>query len=128
MEKGRLFCILIVGAGIICFISIFLLAFSFSKVEMNQVGIRQNIHSKAFKDNTVYKSGRYYTGLVNKFITYPTTLQYIKFGSHEGPSNEGPISTKTKDRSEITISCGFSYRLISEEIKKLYDKYPSKNH
>ncbi len=87
----KIFCILGVIFGIALFIGIFLLAFSFSKVPLHSVGLKQNIHSKKF-DSAIFLPGRYYTGLVNSFITFPTNLQYIHFGAG---GTEGAVNTQS---------------------------------
>lgn len=120
----KIFCYLFVIFGVICFISIFLLAFSFQKVPLNTVGIKQNIHSKSFSSN-IYLPGRYYTGLVNTFITFPTNLQYIHFGTG---GTEGAINSQSSEGTIISISCGMSYKVRRELIKSLYDRYPNKNY
>ena len=125
MGKKKLFCCLIVLAALLCFISIFLLAFSFPKVPMNNVGRMQNIHSKAF-DSGIYEPGRYYGGLIKSFITFPTNLQQFRFGG--SGATEGAISTLTLERTVISISAGVTYRIRKELLDQLYSKYPNKNY
>lgn len=51
----------------------------YKSVQYNEVGVMRNSLSKSLDKETIYYAGRYYTGLLNSFLTYERAIQYIEF-------------------------------------------------
>lgn len=117
--------------GCCCFIyiaimitSMVLFGEAYSTVNPGQFAILQNKFSKTF-DSEIYYSGRYYTGVAKKFITYPLLYQTVIFSSTKPDADSGPITSTTSSGSTISISCIVQYVIRPERIFELYIKWPS---
>lgn len=117
--------------GCCCFIyiaimitSMVLFGEAYSTVNVGQFAILQNKFSKTF-DSEIYYSGRYYTGVAKKFITYPLLFQTVIFSATKPDADSGPISSTTSSGSTISISCLVQYVIRPERIFELYIKWPS---
>lgn len=97
---------------------------AYSTVSPGQFAILQNKFSKSF-DSEVYYSGRYYTGVAKKFITYPLLYQTLIFSSTKPGADAGPIASTTSSGSTISLSCIVQYVIRPERIFELYAKWPS---
>jgi len=69
----------------------------------------------------VFISGRYYNGLFQNFLTFPSTLQTVTFDpfSADAPA----VSASTRDGQQITLEVSFQFRLRINELSSLYAKY-----
>ena len=116
MEKQHLYCLLIT---LFLFFLFFYLLISMSCVEPLEYGLPYNRFTKTI-GKTVYSSGRYILNPFKSFLIYPSNLITIEFSSSK-KATSNPLQTRTGDGLSLTLSVSFQYKLIKEEIPKLYN-------
>lgn len=69
-------------------------------------------------------SGRWFTGLGQKFIEFPRNLQRMRFNAEEG-SNGPTITAKTFNGTSVELDMAFQYGLsrTAEDVSALYLTY-----
>lgn len=115
MEKNLL--ITTLGIGLVTLP--LLLFFSFSIVEISEIGLDYSTISKTISQ-IGYAPGLYFLGLGHHFIKFPNIVQTLEFSLDKGQSEEGPIYSRTQDGLEVIIEISFQYLL---DPKKLYELY-----
>ena len=116
MEKQHLYCLLIT---LFLFFLFFYLLISMSCVEPLEYGLPYNRFTKTI-GKSVYSSGRYILNPFKTFLIYPSNLITIEFSSSK-KATSNPLQTRTGDGLSLTLSVSFQYKLIKEEIPKLYN-------
>lgn len=58
---------------VILILCIVLMALSYGVVDYNEVALKKSTYSKSVSGDTVYKPGRYFTGVTGTFIRYDST-------------------------------------------------------
>ena len=113
MEKQHLYCLLIT---LFLFFLFFYLLISMSCVEPLEYGLPYNRFTKTI-GKSVYSSGRYILNPFKTFLIYPSNLITIEFSD----KINSPLNTRTAEGLSLTLSVSFQYKLIKEEIPKLYN-------
>jgi len=108
----------------ITLLSIALIAFSFSTVDINQVGLKYDTINQNFDKSNIYLNGRHWIGLGSKMKTFDISYQEIIFN----PENLGLIITKTSDPSEISLEIYIMYRLRSEFLLEIFKNFPDMDY
>lgn len=118
------------GIGCCCFIYIALIVTSmilfsqaYETVQPGNFAILQNKFTKKF-DPEIYFSGRYYTGIAKRFISYPTKYQTIIFSSRRSDAEAPPIASTTSSGSTLQVACLVQYLIRPERILDIYVKWP----
>ncbi|CEL92521.1 unnamed protein product [Vitrella brassicaformis CCMP3155] len=115
----------------IIIVAISLFASSFAVLETNRVGLRFNdIYVTLYKDK-VFREGRYFMGIGNRFIAYPTTWLPMEFCSDCVDGR--PIATKTRSESgssavSVDVEVFIYYRLRIEQLPDLYEALKENYH
>jgi len=109
----------IVGGGIAAcalIVIIILLAVSFAKVEMTEVGLLYSHASRKIDRTQLYTAGRYYVGVGGEFITFPITQQELSLPEFE---------SRTSDGLKISLQVSINYKIDKdfEKIIQLYDNF-----
>lgn len=100
------------------------IAFSFSTVDINQIGLKYDIMSNDFDRSNIYLNGRHWVGLSSKMKVFDLEYQEIIFN----PQNLGYIITKTSDPSEISLEIYIMYRLRPEFLLEIFKSYPDMDY
>jgi len=102
-------------------ISVSLYGASFETLGPLEAGLTLNTLTQTISTDKIYTSGRYFLGLTNNFLTYPTTLQSVQFSDSGG---DGPaLSAITKEGQSIILEVSFQFRVRVASIGLLYRKY-----
>lgn len=115
----------------LCFIpSLFLFGFSFGIVEVLEVAIIHDTQTSNLISDKSYSSGRYFTGLGRKFLTYPSTVQTLRFGEMAWFTDEpsrGSIECRSHDGMQVFIEVAFQFVLSDnpEDLTRLYRDFGS---
>jgi len=96
-------------AAVAIIVIIILLACSFSKVEMTEVGLLYSHASRKIDRSNFYLAGRYYVGVGGEFITFPITQQEIVLPTFE---------SRTQDGLKISLDVSINYK-IDKDFKKV---------
>jgi len=109
----------IVGGGIAAcalIVIIILLACSFSKVEMTEVGLLYSHASRKIDRTQLYTAGRYYVGVGGEFITFPIVQQELALPEFE---------SRTSDGLKISLQVSVNYKIDKDfdKIIQLYDNF-----
>ena len=97
--------------GIVLFLGIILLAFSWDTVEPIEFGLKCNSITKSCNQNTIFTGGRYLVGPFNYFLSFPSTLQTIEFSSYKH-SKADPLKTRTAEGLTLGLHVSFQYQLL----------------
>lgn len=97
-----------------------LVAFSFSTVELNQVGLKYDTLNENYDKSNIYLNGRHWVGLGSKMKTFNLDYQEIIFNK----DNLGYIISKTSDPSEISLEIYIMYRLRPEFLIEIFKSFP----
>jgi len=103
-------------------ISVGLWGGSFKTLTPLECGLKINTISQQISTDHVYTSGRYFLGLGNSFLVYPTMLDFIDFAADSG-SNAPPLRASTSEGQSVILECSFQFRLKIGKLNDLYRKY-----
>jgi len=112
--------------GIVTFVvvltSIILFALSWDTIEPYQVGLIFDGNVMHVETDETYTSGRRLVGLGKYYLTFPTTVQTLRFGDFFDNENGGDIVLRSKDGMVITLEVSFQYQLSTrvEDLVRLY--------
>lgn len=115
-EKRRW--ILIIFFGSVLIVSIALIAASFHSINENKLCLRYNVHDPKV-ERGVYEAGVHF-GLEYEYICYPSDLQSIPFDGESNTRNTNPLTVRSVEGLEMTISVNVEYRLLPNEIFDLF--------
>jgi hypothetical protein len=113
----------IIWSSIILMAVIFV-AFSFSSVKLNQVGLKYDLMNQDYDKSNIYLNGRHWVGFGSRMEVFDIDYKEINFNK----DNLGYIITKTSDPSEIYIEVFIMYRLRSEFLLEIFRSYPDMDY
>lgn len=116
MEKQIVYCLSVL---IFLFILFIYLLISMDCVEPLEYGLPYNTLTKNV-GTTVYESGRYILNPFKSFLIYPANLVTIEFSDSKTATSE-PLQTRTAEGLGLTLSVSFQYKVIKNDIPKLYN-------
>jgi len=99
-----------ITAGCALIVIIILLACSFSKVEMTEVGLLYSHASRTIDRSQLYTAGRYYVGVGGEFITYPITQQELVLPTFE---------SRTMDGLKISLDVSINFKVEKDSVQKI---------
>lgn len=94
-------------------------ALCLDQVDQNQYGLVFNWVTKQIRP-TVYHGGTHFIGAWNTFVTFPATVQTIEFSERAGQRTAEALHTRTKEGLGLHLSISFEYKLVPEDLPKLY--------
>jgi hypothetical protein len=100
------------------FLLIVLLPLSFVYIEYNEMAFDRNKFGTV-DTSYVLTQGRHYLPLTHELVKFPTTFNKIAFLK----SNNNALSIFTQDGYQISIEVQFYYRLLTNNLKLIYDTY-----
>jgi regulator of protease activity HflC (stomatin/prohibitin superfamily) len=93
---------------------------SFDTLEYQEMGLNYSWISETVEQKT-FSSGRYYLGLGNHFIKFPSMVKSVFFLDDMSPSTQGPsLQSRTQDGLNVRLEVSFQYRLLFDDLYKLY--------
>jgi len=92
---------------------------SVGQVDQNEYGLVLNWVTKKIGSD-VYHGGTHFIGFWNTFVTFPATVQTIEFSERPWMHTAQALHTRTKDGLGLHLSISFQYRLVPDDIPKLY--------
>ncbi len=101
-----------------------LIAFSFSTVDLNKVGLKYDTMNQNFDKSNIYLNGKHWVGLGSTMKTFNIDYQEIIFN----PENLGYIISKTSDPSEISLEVYIMYRLRPEFLLEIFKSFPEMDY
>lgn len=106
---------------VLLIISVSLFGASFKTLGPLEAGLKINTVTQTISTDTIYTSGRYFLGLTNSFIVYPTTLQSVEFSdsSPDAPA----LQASTAEGQSIILELSFQFRVRVAALGALYRKY-----
>jgi hypothetical protein len=112
-----------IGCGVCCLLTILIFVLvSVGTVEPIEYGIVYNSITKTVNTEHVYKGGWYFIGPIQSFFVFPSTLINIDFTDYKG-ADHPPIEVKDKIGQTVTLSFSLQYKLLEDDIGKLYENY-----
>jgi len=103
--------------------SVILFAVSFGTLDVDEIGIKYNMNLLTIDEETgAYSNGRYFLGLGQKFIKFPSTLVVAEF---DGPN---VLSAWSAEGQEVYLEVGFYYRLDRSKLVEIYKRYDDHYH
>lgn len=109
---------------LIVFLTSLLVSVSFSVLEINEAGVRLDNINFVLEENSIYLAGRHWLGLGNEFKVYPLDYQTIEFSQNKS----GLVITRTSDPLQIYIEAALTYKLRSEFLLELYNRFPNMDY
>jgi len=100
----------------ILIVVIVLIACSFSKVEMTEVGLLYSHASRKIDRKQLYTAGRYYVGVGGEFITFPITQQEMHLPIFESRTEDGLLVS-------LDVSLNYKFDKDFEKILKIFDNF-----
>ncbi len=122
-RKGIKIALLLVGA----IISLSLYLGSYEVLDVNELGLKQNIFTKELVGEPVRGGGWLFVGLEYDYIRFPATWQTIDF-TPSSDADDIPINTQTRDGLAITFEASFQYKLNISSLKAMYEDFGSDYH
>jgi len=107
---------------IVAIVGIGLFGGSFKTIAPTECGLKINSITQSVQSDRVYTSGRYFIGVGNQFILYPTTLQTIAYSEDPG-ADAISLRASTSEGQTITLEVSLQYRLVISNLTLLYRKY-----
>jgi len=97
-------------------VMIVLIAVSFGKVEMTEVGLLYSHASRRIDREKLYTAGRYYVGVGGEFITFPLTQKEMELPVFE---------SRTADGLKIELQVSINYKIMEnkETVLEMYDHF-----
>lgn len=100
--------------------SVIMIFLSFDTLEYQEMGLNYSWISETVEKST-YSSGRYYLGVGNHFVKFPSMVKSVFFLDDMSPSTQGPaLQSRTRDGLNVRLEVSFQYRLIFNDLYKLY--------
>lgn len=100
--------------------SVILVVMSFDTLEYQEMGLNYSWISETVERDT-YSSGRYYLGVGNHFIKFPSMVKSVFFLDDQSPSTQGPaLQSRTRDGLNVRLEVSFQYRLMFNDLYKMY--------
>jgi regulator of protease activity HflC (stomatin/prohibitin superfamily) len=99
-------------------ISVFLIGFSFSIIEVEEYGVLYSTYMQELKNET-RTSGRYFTGLGKTFKKFPRRYNSVDFSETDG-SIADALSCFTNEGLGVYVDLSFYYRLEKDLIRDMY--------
>ena len=96
-------CVIIVAT----LLSTILVGVSIKDIDPHSAGILINTVTKKIEQGKVYLPGKYSAGVTSKFITYPTSYNWINYAVG---GDSGIIQAKTSNPSNIYLEISILYR------------------
>jgi len=105
-----------IAGGLALIVIIILLACSFAKVEMTEVGLLYSHASRKIDRTQLYSAGRYYVGVGGEFIRYPITQQELTLPTFE---------SRTADGLKISLDVSINYKIEKDldKIIQIFDNF-----
>lgn len=113
-------CVIIVAT----LLSTILVGVSIKDIDPHSAGILINTVTKKIEQGKVYLPGKYSAGVTSKFITYPTSYNWINYAVG---GDSGIIQAKTSNPSNIYLEISILYRIREESLHDVYKKWPTQN-
>jgi regulator of protease activity HflC (stomatin/prohibitin superfamily) len=105
---------------VVVIVSVIIILMSFDTLEYQEMGLNYSWISETVQRET-YSSGRYYLGLGNHFIKFPSMVKSVFFLDDMSPSTQGPaLQSRTRDGLNVRLEVSFQYRLMFQDLYKLY--------
>jgi len=102
-----------------CLLFLILFPLGWSVLEPTEYGIEMNTVSKTANYDRTYGAGRYFLGVGNEFLRFPSTLQVIDF-SPDSQDGAAKLTAGTADGQFIEIEVSIYYRIIKDNVISLY--------
>jgi len=100
-----------------------LLAGSVSVLQPTEVGFVFNTNTRTIDLSKLFgPGGRYFIGLGQRFVVYPTNILIYRFDNNDGADNIA-LSLFTQDGQTVTVSCSVMIQLDTANLGKLYQLY-----
>lgn len=115
----------VVGCGfasVVAIVLIVILAITFHKLDELDYGLDFDTILYEIDDEVYTEAGLHTLGPGHRFITYPKTLQTIKFVASEGDR----LQTRTSDGLPVKLGVSFQYRFDASRLVKLYRRFKEK--
>lgn len=117
--------------GIVCFLvvlipSLVMFGVSFDTVEVHEIGLVYNNNFKSLSFSPVYRPGRYFLGLGQHFVIFPTDVQRFDFGGDgftEGQDVNTALRAWSREGQLVILELTVLWRIEPSEIRELYLKY-----
>eukprot|EP00811_Abedinium_folium_P002104 NODE_11929_length_1257_cov_3.430973.p1 GENE.NODE_11929_length_1257_cov_3.430973~~NODE_11929_length_1257_cov_3.430973.p1 ORF type:complete len:379 (+),score=119.71 NODE_11929_length_1257_cov_3.430973:2-1138(+) len=107
------------GSGCCCFLIVFvLIVISLSALQPIEYGLKYNRLTKQIDKSNVYHGGRHFINPLNTFLRFPATTQNLEFSNTSKLAR--PLSTRTAEGLELSLSVAFQYKLMQEHVGDLY--------
>jgi hypothetical protein len=107
------------GCAIVVLVVSVLAFMSIGQVDQNEYGLVMNWVTKKIGDQ-VYHGGTHMIGFWNTFIVFPAVVQTIEFSERPWMHTSTSLHTRTKEGLGLHLSISFQYKLIPDDIPKLY--------
>ena len=88
-------------------------------IEPTQYGILKNNITQNVDDKHILGSGINWVGIFHSLIKFPSIHNNIEF-SDEYQADATELKTRTAEGLELSVHCAFQYKLIKEDLVKLY--------
>jgi len=100
--------------------SVIFLFLGFDTLEYQEMGLNYSWISETV-ERTTYSSGRYYLGVGNHFLKFPSMVKSVFFLDDMSPNTQGPaLQSRTRDGLNVRLEVSFQYRLRFNDLYKLY--------
>jgi len=100
--------------------SIIIIFLSFDTLEYQEMGLNYSWISETV-EKTSFAAGRYYLGVGNHFIKFPSMVKSLQFLDDQSPTTQGPaLQSRTRDGLNVRLEVSFQYRLQFPTLYKLY--------
>ena len=96
---------------------VILLPLSFSYVSYDEYAMKKNSITHTLDYSEVYEMDRYFWGVGKSPMTFPRNYQFVDFGGSQ------ELSVFDKKGLEIILHSSFEYRIIKDDLTKLYREY-----
>lgn len=121
-------------------ISVILFSCSFTVIRVHEIALLYNTHTRSVDPDIILEQGRHFVGVNKHAIVFPRLVQQVAFidatssdychscvaraKKEEQPLLIYPsVKVWTGDGQETTLDISVAYRLVHEEVHKLYEKY-----
>lgn len=121
------------GGCLFVVVVLFLLIFlpsSFSYVEWNQLAFKKNTLSNTVERSEVFTNGRYFWGVTQEPLTFPSIYQNISYRGNDLSVFAGSEDQNNSAAAglEFSIECNVYYRLLPENLKEIFNDFGTAYH
>lgn len=103
--------------------SVILFAASFGTLDVDEMGIKYNKNLLVIdEERGAYSNGRYFLGLGQVFVKFPSTLVVAEFAGND------VLSAWSQEGQEVFLEVGFYYRLDRGKLVDIYKRYNDAYH